>query len=354
MNDETTFILGAGFSCCSKLPLQKDFSSLLFSKEFNTDLDCVITSALEHFLNDVFGWKKGNEIPSLEDIFTCIDLSLASEHHLGIKYTPKMLRALQRMAIYRIFSVLNYRFSYSTDIKKLLEYFLNKGKCNFVVLNWDIVLEKHLTQIGNFFINYGCPCQDWNDMNLIGEEKEISVSKMHGSSNWVYCDNCKTLFYDLYDKLALHIKAGLVKSDFRLFDESFTDKKFDDSVSIQPFSRSCKICRNLLSSHIATFSYRKSFRTTAYPSIWYNAEKTLANSNHWIFVGYSLPEADYELKHLLKSAQIRLKHIKDLKKEIEVIAKNDLNTKNKFGKFFGDNNITFFNDGLSGYIQDKV
>jgi len=353
----TTFILGAGFSKCADLPLQSEFSSLLLSEELNSDIDRAITKALKEFLKDVFGWQEGYDLPSLEDVFTCIDLSAGSGHHLGIKYTPKLLRALRRMAIYRIFSVLDFRFAYSDDILKLLSSYCNseesRYQVGFIVLNWDIVLEKHLRKVtAGAPINYCCPCYDWNNPNTLVPQEGIPVAKMHGSSNWVYCDNCKSLFFDLDEKLSLHTKAGLVKLDFRLFDEKFTDKQFDNAIGISPKARECRFCRNLVSSHIATFSYKKSFRTQAYPSIWYHAEKLLSDSNHWIFIGYSLPEADYELKHLLKSAQLRVSHRKRIpKKRIEVIVSGDESVLRKYEKFFGPEAIKFYNEGLSGYVS---
>jgi hypothetical protein len=74
--------------------------------------------------------------------------------------------------------------------------------------------------------------------------------------------------------------------------------------------KNSKVCNNAVASHIATFSYRKSFRTAAYPAIWSEAENILANSKKWIFIGYSLPEADFELKHLIKNAELRFRHKK--------------------------------------------
>ncbi len=353
----TTFVLGAGFSKCAELPLQAEFSSLLLSEEFNTDIDQVITQAIKEFLQDVFGWRKGRELPSLEDVFTCIDLSAGKGHHLGIKHTPKVLRAIRRMAIYRIFSVLDRRFSYSEDINKLLRSFCKpvnpESRCSFVVLNWDIVLEKHLMRLTPAVtIDYCCPCYDWNNPNTPPRHVGIPVCKMHGSSNWVYCDNCKSLFFNLNEKLSLCTRAGLVKSDFRLFDEKFTDRQFDATLGISPSERECKFCRNMVSTHIATFSYRKSFRTPAYPSIWYHAEKLLSDSDRWVFIGYSLPEADYELKHLLKAAQLQMSHRKPTrKKRIEVIVREDLSTRHKFERFFGSETIEFYDGGLSEYVS---
>ena len=348
--EKVAFILGAGFSKCADLPVQAEFSALLTSTEFSNPIDILITKAVKDFLVDVFGWKEGRDIPTLEDIFTFIDLSAGSGHHLGIKYKPNRLRALRRMLIYRTFQIIDHRFRYSEDIEKLLRYYQN-ADCSFVVMNWDIVLEKHLQTInGNRKINYITPSYDWNNHDRGDSAEGVKICKMHGSSNWAYCENCKTLFYLLDEKLSLHKKVGLVKSDFRLFDEKFTDRHFDSSLGIDPIKKQCKICNNSVASHIATFSYRKSFRTAAYPAIWFEAENILANATKWVFIGYSLPEADFELKHLIKSAELRLKHKKQ-EKEIDVVIYKNIATKDKFEKFFGLENIKVFDGGLNYYVS---
>jgi hypothetical protein len=289
-------------------------------------------------------------------VFTCIDLAANTGHTLGIrKYTPKVLRAIRRMAIHRIFSVLDRRFSYSADIDGLLSHFCkgDASRCAFVVLNWDIVLENHVLRAQpHSSIDYRCDCFDWYTCQTPSMRQGIPVCKMHGSSNWVYCENCKSLFFDLERKLPLHIRAGLIKSDFRLFDEKFTDKVFDEALGITSNERNCRFCAFPVSSHIASFSYRKSFRTHAYPSVWYHAERLLAESDQWIFVGYSLPEADFELKQVLKGASLRMLHRKSkAKKSIEVIVLDDLPTQEKFERFFGKEMVKCFQKGVPEYIS---
>ncbi len=354
-SQKTTFILGAGFSKNSGLPVQSEFAKLLFANDLTGDLDQTITKTLREFLNNVFRWNEGNDLPTFEDIFTCIDLSTGKNENLGIKYDPEALRSIQKMIIYRVFSILDRRFSFSEDINKLLRFFVktNDGASNssFIVLNWDIVLEKHLMQLGFPSINYCCHSYDWSNPVDV-KQKGIPVCKMHGSSNWVYCKNCKTLFFDLYGKLSLRTKAGLEKSDFRRFDKTYTKKRFYNALELNAQDRECRICKNMPSTHIATFSYKKAFDTRLYSSIWDTAEKLLADSNHWVFIGYSLPEADYELKHLLKLAQLRHAHRKPLKeKKIDVVVMKDEKTKEKFNSFFGKNNVSFYNNGLSEYLQ---
>jgi hypothetical protein len=37
---------------------------------------------------------------------------------------------------------------------------------------------------------------------------------------------------------------------------------------------------------------------------WFEAEQLLMDAERWIFIGYSLPPADYEFKYLLKRTQL--------------------------------------------------
>jgi len=349
-SNDIVFILGAGFSKCAGLPIQSEFTNLILSNNFDGPLEKEITENIETFLYDIFGYNK-KSFPELEDIFTCIDLSASIGHHLSIKYTPKMLRALRRMLIYRIFSIIDYRYKTSIEINKLLETFLNNNNCSFVVLNWDIVLEKHILDLGSQYnIDYSFDTTDWDDLSNINVSKIIPIYKMHGSSNWVYCENCKTLYYSLNYKLPLYKKVGLIKSDFRLFNESFSDKKFDAKLNIQTKDRKCRKCSNMISTHIATFSYKKSFINPAYSYIWYKAEKALSEAKKWIFIGYSLPSADYEFKHLLKVAQLNMKH-KRMKKNIDVIFKSNDGTKIRYNNFFGNIDIHYYSNGIDEYLN---
>lgn len=346
---KVAFILGAGFSKCADLPVQAEFSPLLTSSKFDSSFDREITANIKKFLKSAFGWKEKREIPSLEDVFTFIDLSLVNSHYLGCHYSPAMLDSLRKMLIYRIFQILDNQFSICQEILDLLAHY-QQDDCSFIVMNWDIVLEKHLLELNSStYINYITPSYDWHNQRSGNPGHGIKVCKMHGSSNWVYCENCKALFYQLDKKLSLHKKVGLVKQDFRLFNEAFADAHFGDTTSKGGGDNSCQQCHNILSSHIATFSYRKSFRTAAYSAIWHEAENLLTNADKWIFVGYSLPEADFELKHLIKSAQLRVPDSSP--KEVEAILYQDEYASDKFRRFFGDENVRVYENGFTEYIR---
>ena len=350
----TAVILGAGFSSGAKLPLQSEFSSLLLSDEFDTPIDQTISRAIREFLASAFYWKDGQPLPSLEDLFTMIDLSAATGHNLGRKLTPKLLRAIRRMLIHRVFSIIDRRFARAPEIDDFLRGLsLTQEPVNthFISLNWDIVLERHLEYYDpEIKVDYCIQALPWMN-HEVESGLTVSIAKVHGSSNWVYCDNCRALFYDRYSKLSLVIRAGLVKSDFRLFDETIHGKNFATAIGVPASQRACRLCSTAVSPHIATFSYRKSFRTHAFASSWLAAEQILTQATKWIFVGYSLPEADYEFKHLLKTAQLKFAKGKVPKKKIDVVLLNDGNAEIKYRSFFGTQYLNIFQNGLADYVH---
>lgn len=349
-SEKVTFILGAGFSKCADLPIQAEFSSLLTSSEFNSPLDQEINGQIKAFLKTVFGWNEKREIPPLEDVFTFIDLSIMKGHFLGHAYSAETLRDLRKILVYRIFQILDKQFNFCPEILDLLKHYL-KNDCSFVVINWDIVLEKHLLEIDpDMMVNYTTPSFEWNAKEeQPGRRQGVKICKMHGSSNWVYCENCKALFYQLDKKLSLHKKVGLKRSAYNLFDPGFAEQYFGRKSDPDQEEHCCKHCGNMLSSHIATFSYRKSFRTAAYSAIWHEAENLLAQADHWIFIGYSLPEADFEFKHLIKSAELRMPDRG--RRRIDAVLFQDEKAKNKFERFFGFDNVRVYENGLKDYVR---
>lgn len=344
------FVLGAGFAKSANLPVQAEVTQALLSSEFEGPVELAVTRALAGFLRDVFGWREGRPLPSLEDLFTCIDLAADTGHHLGVDYPRGRLRALRRLAVHRVLSILDRPAAISADIEQLLAGALHEDGTSFVVLNWDLVLEQHLRRAAPHVpLHYCCTCRDWNRPDLPAGRRGIAVCKMHGSSNWVYCDNCRTLFFDLEEKLSLRTRSSLAPGDLRRFDATLTDRALAEALAVSLGEHGCRLCGNAVSPHIATFSYRKSFRTAVFADIWAEAERVLALADRWVFIGYSLPEADYELKHLLKSAQRALSH-RSGPKRIEAVVQKDPEAREKFETFFGAELAAFHEGGLADYV----
>jgi hypothetical protein len=338
-------ILGAGFSHCADLPLQRDLSSELLTPA-DDPLDHVISGAIREFLKFTFGWAEGNPIPTLEDIFTMIDLSAGTGHALGPQNSPKHLRGLRRLLIYRVFSILDRQYKHSTEIDQLLRKLYEiDHETSFVVLNWDIVLERHLEQQPiSRAISYGVNEMEWNGQTERGPFI-ASIIKVHGSANWVYCDSCRQIFFDRYSKLSLDIKAGISNDDLMLFEPRWQKGHY------QLQKASCPRCGCPVGPHVATFSYRKSFRTNAFMASWAAAEEALSQANTWLFVGYSLPAADYEFAHLLKTAELKRAQSNDRPISMHVVLHTDEPAEKRFRQMFGNAIEIIEQGGLKRYLS---
>jgi len=175
-------ILGAGFSHCASLPLQAQFAAELLTNDPDDRRNRVITAAIEDFLAFTFGWERGTPMPALEDIFTMIDLSAGTGHALGTPNTPRRLRALRRLLIHRVFSILDRRFHHAPEIDDFLSrVFARDANASFIVLNWDMVLERHLQAL-NLAFSYEADEFPWD--GVFPPAAIIKrVIKVHGSAN---------------------------------------------------------------------------------------------------------------------------------------------------------------------------
>ena len=347
-------ILGSGFSCESELPSTKKLSSD-FLKEPNGyentgTLNEAISRILKKFWEDAFGYKEGDvQRPSLEDHFTMLDLAANSGHQLGKKYSPKKLRAIRRMSIHRVFQILDSRYNESEKAQRFLQKLHDRFCISIVTLNWDTVIEKILNDRE---IDYGIDIEWLEGPNLRTGEK-VTLLKMHGSSNWMYCDSCRTIHAELGEKAALHRKAFLEPDDFHLF--NLSDRDLDSikrEMSNATSDRECKRCGIKLAGRLATFSYTKAFSINQFQTIWERAHTALRAADTWIFVGYSMPQADYEFKHLLKSAQLGRKEPGQWKSEI--ILKRDCQAQEQYERFFGERNIKICQNGLSRWVETRL
>lgn len=343
---QATVVLGAGFSRNSGIPVQSQIPELLLNYKAENEFEMAVSSVLKQFVRDVFGYDGGQNYPSLDDMFTCIDISTNSGHHLGFAYTPMHLRAIRRLLVYRVFSLLDEMYKRNKEVGKLVKTLFDVySQVNFVVLNWDTVLERYLQSlfpgVEIDYYNDGVPWQEQSS----GGNLKTRIFKIHGSSNWLYCDNCRCLFYDMEHQVPLIRKAGFQSFDFELFPQLKCGTSYHKEKEL------CKFCENAVSSHIATFSFRKSFRANSFANVWSGAEQSLTESGQWIFIGYSLPDADYEFKHLLKISQMKFKHMESKERRIDVVLLNAEKTIRKYRNFFGESLAYICNEGVENYTK---
>ncbi len=227
--------------------------------------------------------------------------------------------------------------------KRLDDFFwrISSQNIGFISMNWDTVIERKLALTRqDLFIDYSCDALAANIPALPNEhefltkrdykkelrknqiitvaampldrtifDKSTPVIKIHGSTNWLYCDNCRQLYWFHPDE-APRIADQLIRADdlvrmrkYLSQTRTYVDQTLD--AFTPPPSVRCLCSEDVgLGSRIATFSYRKALDFPMFQKSWFAAEELLRAADKWVFIGYSLPAADYEFKYLMKRTQL--------------------------------------------------
>ncbi len=356
---EQAIIIGAGFSNYAGLPLQAGFTAeLLRGSRFSKGPSKRLVEYLCSFVRDTFHPRKELDAelwPDLEDLFTSINLSANSGHHLGPKHSPAILRTVRRALIVRTIRML--RQSYD-DRKKhpdekweRLEELLSSitpSTTGFISLNWDTVAEERMLELhptttiayGHGFIPATFPAKGSHIVPATppATAPTLPVAKIHGSINWLYCDNCRNVYW------------FSPRQTLRIADQILSKSEWQRIAPSAPGNAKkqwqCMTCDTvILSTRIATFSYRKALDFPMFHESWNKAEQLLTSAKRWVFVGYSLPAADYEFKYLLKRIELSRPKPPEI---VLVTGGNATSTTEKnYRRFFGTHlNKRIFNDGI--------
>jgi hypothetical protein len=365
---DNLLIVGAGFSFNAGLPLASGFTKELLNigglklvGPSSQQVDFIRT-----FVDQAFGEgqsRSADEWPELEDIFTLVDLSANTGHHLGPKYSASELRIVRRSIIVRMIRMLSQSYSRrkkSPDEKwKLLEGLFQKFDTkNSVVLsmNWDTVFERGISRAQSVHnVDYGCGASAYtfNNGQLCRQKKRkkglVRILKPHGSVNWLYCDSCRETFWVPPKQIEYVAQTLFRRKDW---DAVGSEAERGAVTMLEP---GCPHCgANALGTRFATFSYRKALDFPMHAASWKTAEEYLKYARNWIFIGYSLPYADFEFKYLLKRVQLS----KLIRPAITVVTGGDDadNTVQKFEKFFGGEpqSRTYFKQGLTSEVLDHL
>lgn len=169
-------------------------------------------------------------------------------------------------------------------------------------MNWDVVIERGMKAAHKAStFDYGCDAVPMkvvdSTLKPVARSKvEPLILKPHGSINWLYCDACRRLFSTPPEQAQTEAVARQL---FRTSDWTRA------GVSGHSGKATCPLCESdALGTRFATFSYRKALDFPMHSRTWQTTERLLYDAKNWVFIGYSLPGADYEFKHLLKRVQL--------------------------------------------------
>jgi hypothetical protein len=225
-----------------------------------------------------------------------------------------------------------------------------------ISLNWDILLDNAIHSAlqnrdpvveGDYdpfgVVDYCCYISsvDADDMRIrsglwsLGcRGYNVKLLKLHGSMNWLQCPNCQRLF----------VQYGLKEDILERVGETC-----------------CRHCRksgyeNPLAGSLVMPTFLKDLTNFQVKLVWQNAGVELMEAKHLVFIGYSLPNADFEFRQLLS----RMVHENA---KIEVVlrkgnSEEDIrryeSTKERYQQFFGDRQIEFHLNGVTEFVEKHV
>jgi NAD-dependent SIR2 family protein deacetylase len=435
-NPKTVYILGAGIAKSDGLPLQSELLKQIFSLRPDIGIASILQLSinkrgqqilqyfeefkrqrqdLADFIIDKFSSKdkqaeynslktllnynlpipddtsdRMNKIAgevnvNLEDLFTLFDKIILGHEHFQNYSTDKIAGIHQALRKCIIFLLAYKSSEIEQNEAKICQTFANKifeirmksnqkdDVLSIITMNWDTLLERELFKLCKKYNSqtkgvriYPDLCfYDYtfynSDKRIVSTHvkarghRNIKILKLHGSINWLVCPYCGRVYVDYNEDIAVNVLAiECICPECR--------KNFDSSYSPQ------------MQSILITPTFLKDLDDLHIKHIWHNALIDLAEATHIVFIGYSFPDADFEMRCLLKKSvqpgtmiEVVL-HNEDNPNFYEKIIKKDVhntdtmtNITNKlnlpakrYKNFFGDESVKIHYCGAEGYLEQEM
>jgi len=363
---KTVYIVGAGLSVEAGAPTQARLlpEAIRLHSEDANNYNCQRFSIFKDFLINQLGITENNlDQVELEDIFTPLDRCLTESSQfrgIGLDKIMAVREAVFHVVGRTIQLVLNETNRSKQYINDFARYLTNKSSVrakhcyrsfdpvSVISTNWDILLDNSIhnsiVQSGHdAVVDYCCyiSSRDEDDESIKpGLEKlgqggfNVKLLKLHGSLNWLQCPRCMRLYARFSQKDGVLDYES--RESCRHCDTNFPEEKNN----------------HLLASNLIMPTYIKDLSNPQYKVIWQNAGIEIAEAEKIVFIGYSLPNADFEMRQLLsrmtrKKAKIEVVDFCGNQDDKELIKKH-------WSKFFGDRELTFSFGGAKAYIETLV
>ncbi len=162
----------------------------------------------------------------------------------------------------------------------------------------------------------------------------VKLLKLHGSMNWLQCLSCQRLFVSFDKKVILSQSAS---------------------------SRRCRHCqecgvRGQLQGALVMPTFLKDLSNFQIKLVWQNAGVELMEATKLVFIGYSLPFADFEFRQLLsrkvrRDAQV---HVILYNRGGEDGDRAYAEECKRYKQFFAGRDVSFDGRGVVAYVQDLI
>lgn len=362
---KTVYILGAGFSFDAGAPTQAQLMQKTFEfyNKDKSNFEKTKFLKFKNFLENRLYIDESNfNDVALEDIFTPLDSCLSNNAQyrgLGVGDIIELREAVFYVVSKTIQLVLNNTDKDKLYIEKFAEYLVEQSKnrknsnyrnsdpVSVISTNWDVLLDNALYKYINInyrsqaVVDYCCYISSLQKddetvkpgLEMLGKGGfNTKLIKLHGSLNWLQCSRCMRLY------VGFNIESGInlnTTDSCRHCDTNFNEENGN----------------HRLSPNLIMPTFIKDLSNPQYKIIWQNAGIEISEADKIVFIGYSLPSADFEMRQLLsrmtrKNAKIDV---------VDFCAIDNLSLKSEKEKqwksFFGNREVKFHFDGASEYIK---
>jgi len=376
MKNKVVYFLGAGFSAGVtnnlgiRVPSQEKLVEQIINhrNHFPRELDSFI-----NFLENTLGIPSiyHNSIP-LEDIFTPLDKCIGE----GISFRnidsneARKVRNLVDYLIGKTLDILlrgNVQKAYIDNFAKYLVQrssirangqYPTHDPVSVITTNWDILLDNSIQDKLRIFQKYGdittkgvvdycCNISSYRSgdesvkagLEILGKGGfNVKLLKLHGSLNWLQCPKCNRLYVDFDNKIAVH---------------QYTKQNYEKEKCRHCDSNYGQCTSHALISNLIMPTFIKNLSNAQYKLVWHNAAIELSEASKIVFIGYSLPSADYEIRQLLSrmvrpTATIEVVDFGDNENDPKIVR-----LKNLYQTFFG-RSVQVFHGGSESYLANNL
>ena len=365
---KTVYVLGAGFSYEAGKPIQAELIKKAFEiykdnpNIFNKDKFKCFRDFLSNQLNVS---EEDFSDTELEDIFTPLDRCLGDRtQYRGVSLEE--ITKTRESVFYVIGKTIGFASNEDDDksegyIHDFSKYITNissarggqnyrgKDPVSVISTNWDTLLDYAIKKSikeredDKAVVDYCCYISslDKDDdtikpgLEILGEGGfNVKLLKLHGSLNWLQCPRCSRMYADFSNKIGRG--EYITIESCRHCDKNFPEEKDN----------------HILAFNLIMPTFLKDLSNPQYKIIWQNAGIEISEAEKIVFIGYSLPSADFDMRQLLsrmvrKSAKI---HVVDY-----CLDESKWNEKEKhWRRFFGKRTISFEFKGAKKYVTDLV
>jgi hypothetical protein len=320
---------------------------------------------------------------TLEDLFTLFDKIILGHEHFHI-YSTTSIEAVHKALRKCIIFLLSYQCAIkeneATNINKIFAKKLFDARLtashkedvlSIITMNWDTFLEKELYKLCKEYNSATKKTKIYPDLCFYDDaysgtdnrivslhvkakgHRNIKLLKIHGSINWLMCPYCGRIYVDYDEDIALH------------------------ELSVDCSCPKCRDNRHLspqMNSILITPTFLKDLNNLYLKNVWHNAFIDITEAQKIVFIGYSFPDADFEMRCLLKKAvrpgtaiEVVLHGTDDPEAYKTIMKKrgfardevndfmNGLNLPEKrYRAFFGNEIITLYYCGLKEYVEQEM